>query len=99
MHVRVIPGRYHPHVHKVAEESVLGGASGMIIVDGLERVVPDLAGMPGGRHICPFTSPPPPHSSAKAQAAPLLRVPAAGSGRGGSAGPRVTAERCELRDR
>eukprot|EP00291_Cryptomonas_curvata_P023413 CAMPEP_0172165838 /NCGR_PEP_ID=MMETSP1050-20130122/8637_1 /TAXON_ID=233186 /ORGANISM="Cryptomonas curvata, Strain CCAP979/52" /LENGTH=300 /DNA_ID=CAMNT_0012836359 /DNA_START=41 /DNA_END=939 /DNA_ORIENTATION=+ len=37
---------YHTHVHMAAEESVLGGASGMIVVEGLEATVPDLAGMP-----------------------------------------------------
>ena len=30
-----------------AEASVLGGATGMVVVDGLEAVVPQIAGMPG----------------------------------------------------
>jgi FtsP/CotA-like multicopper oxidase with cupredoxin domain len=31
---------YHPHVHGVAEQAVLGGASGAIVVDGIENVQP-----------------------------------------------------------
>ena len=37
---------YHPHVHGIAEAAVLGGASGAIIVEGLENVNPAVAGMP-----------------------------------------------------
>jgi len=37
---------YHPHLHGIAEAAVLGGASGVIVVEGIERVYPDLAGMP-----------------------------------------------------
>jgi FtsP/CotA-like multicopper oxidase with cupredoxin domain len=31
---------YHPHVHGVAEKAVLGGASGAIVVEGIENVQP-----------------------------------------------------------
>jgi len=37
---------YHPHVHGIAEAAVQGGASGLIVVDGIERVQPALAGLP-----------------------------------------------------
>jgi FtsP/CotA-like multicopper oxidase with cupredoxin domain len=37
---------YHPHVHGFTEDQMLGGASGAIIVEGMERVVPRVAGLP-----------------------------------------------------
>ena len=37
---------YHPHVHGFSEEQILGGASGAIIVEGVERAVPRVAGLP-----------------------------------------------------
>ena len=37
---------YHPHIHGIAEAAVLGGASGAIIVDGIQNVNPAVAGMP-----------------------------------------------------
>ncbi len=37
---------YHPHIHGISEAAVLGGASGAIIVDGLENVNPAVAGLP-----------------------------------------------------
>jgi FtsP/CotA-like multicopper oxidase with cupredoxin domain len=37
---------YHPHVHGFSEEQVLGGASGALIVEGVERVNPRVAGLP-----------------------------------------------------
>jgi FtsP/CotA-like multicopper oxidase with cupredoxin domain len=37
---------YHPHVHGIAESAVLGGASGAIIVEGIENVTPIVAGLP-----------------------------------------------------
>lgn len=37
---------YHPHPHGYAERQVLGGASGALIVDGIEQVRPDVAGLP-----------------------------------------------------
>lgn len=36
---------YHPHVHGLANAAVLGGASGAIVVDGLEKVQPAVAGL------------------------------------------------------
>ncbi|HUJ31121.1 MAG TPA: multicopper oxidase domain-containing protein [Candidatus Acidoferrum sp.] len=37
---------YHPHVHGFTKEQVLGGASGALIVEGIENAVPQLAGLP-----------------------------------------------------
>ncbi|HTF44721.1 MAG TPA: multicopper oxidase domain-containing protein, partial [Terriglobales bacterium] len=37
---------YHPHPHGSSEAQVLGGASGALIVEGIERVNPLLAGLP-----------------------------------------------------
>lgn len=37
---------YHPHVHGLAEAALLGGASGAIIVEGLETVNHEVAGLP-----------------------------------------------------
>ena len=37
---------YHPHVHGFTEEQVLGGASGALIVEGMERANPRVAGLP-----------------------------------------------------
>lgn len=37
---------YHPHVHGFTEDQMLGGASGAIIVEGMEHVVPRVAGLP-----------------------------------------------------
>jgi len=37
---------YHPHVHGIAEAAVLGGASGAIVVDGIETLEPEVAGLP-----------------------------------------------------
>jgi FtsP/CotA-like multicopper oxidase with cupredoxin domain len=36
---------YHPHVHGIAEPAVQGGASGAIIVEGIENVQPAVAGL------------------------------------------------------
>jgi FtsP/CotA-like multicopper oxidase with cupredoxin domain len=36
---------YHPHVHGMTNAQVLGGASGALIVEGIERTRPSLAGM------------------------------------------------------
>ena len=36
---------YHPHVHGFTSPQVLGGASGALIVEGIERSVPELAGL------------------------------------------------------
>jgi FtsP/CotA-like multicopper oxidase with cupredoxin domain len=37
---------YHPHVHGFTKAQVLGGASGAMIVEGIERTNRDLAGLP-----------------------------------------------------
>jgi FtsP/CotA-like multicopper oxidase with cupredoxin domain len=37
---------YHPHIHGFSKAQVLGGASGALIVEGIERVNPQLAGLP-----------------------------------------------------
>jgi FtsP/CotA-like multicopper oxidase with cupredoxin domain len=36
---------YHPHVHGMSKAQVLGGASGALIVEGVERANPALAGL------------------------------------------------------
>jgi FtsP/CotA-like multicopper oxidase with cupredoxin domain len=36
---------YHPHVHGISEAAVQGGASGAIIVEGIENVQPAVAGL------------------------------------------------------
>jgi FtsP/CotA-like multicopper oxidase with cupredoxin domain len=37
---------YHPHVHGVSKTQILGGASGALIVEGIERANLQLAGLP-----------------------------------------------------
>ena len=37
---------YHPHIHGFSKAQVLGGASGALIIEGIERADPALAGMP-----------------------------------------------------
>jgi FtsP/CotA-like multicopper oxidase with cupredoxin domain len=37
---------YHPHIHGFTEEQLLGGASGALIVEGMEQFVPRVAGLP-----------------------------------------------------
>lgn len=37
---------YHPHIHGFSEDQILGGASGAIVVQGVEQVVPRVAGLP-----------------------------------------------------
>jgi len=36
---------YHPHIHGFSTRQVLGGASGALIVEGIERANPELAGL------------------------------------------------------
>jgi FtsP/CotA-like multicopper oxidase with cupredoxin domain len=36
---------YHPHLHGFSKVQVLGGASGALIVEGIERAIPSLAGL------------------------------------------------------
>jgi FtsP/CotA-like multicopper oxidase with cupredoxin domain len=37
---------YHPHIHGFSSKQVLGGASGAMIIEGIERAIPSLAGLP-----------------------------------------------------
>jgi FtsP/CotA-like multicopper oxidase with cupredoxin domain len=37
---------YHPHIHGFSKQQVLGGASGALIVEGLERAKKEVAGLP-----------------------------------------------------
>ena len=37
---------YHPHIHGFAKQQLLGGASGALIVEGIERSEPSLGGLP-----------------------------------------------------
>jgi FtsP/CotA-like multicopper oxidase with cupredoxin domain len=37
---------YHPHVHGIASPAVQGGATGAIIVEGIENIQPAVAGLP-----------------------------------------------------
>lgn len=37
---------YHPHIHGMSEAAVQGGASGAIIVEGIQNVNPAVAGLP-----------------------------------------------------
>jgi FtsP/CotA-like multicopper oxidase with cupredoxin domain len=37
---------YHPHIHGFSKVQVLGGASGALIVEGIERANKDVAGLP-----------------------------------------------------
>ena len=37
---------YHPHIHGFSTPQVLGGASGALIIEGIERATPELAGLP-----------------------------------------------------
>jgi FtsP/CotA-like multicopper oxidase with cupredoxin domain len=37
---------YHPHIHGFSSKQVTGGASGAMIIEGLERATPDVAGLP-----------------------------------------------------
>ncbi|WGR92644.1 multicopper oxidase domain-containing protein [Bradyrhizobium sp. ISRA443] len=37
---------YHPHLHGFSKTQVLGGASGALIIEGIERVDPSLTGLP-----------------------------------------------------
>jgi FtsP/CotA-like multicopper oxidase with cupredoxin domain len=37
---------YHPHIHGFSKVQVMGGASGALIIEGLERANPQVAGLP-----------------------------------------------------
>jgi FtsP/CotA-like multicopper oxidase with cupredoxin domain len=40
---------YHPHPHGMSEGQVQGGATGALIVQGIQNIFPSLANMPTGR--------------------------------------------------
>jgi FtsP/CotA-like multicopper oxidase with cupredoxin domain len=37
---------YHPHIHGISDAAVLGGASGALIVEAIQKVNPEVAGLP-----------------------------------------------------
>lgn len=37
---------YHPHIHGFSARQAQGGASGAMIIEGLERAIPEVAGLP-----------------------------------------------------
>ena len=37
---------YHPHIHGISAQAVFGGASGAIVVDGIQSIQPAVAGLP-----------------------------------------------------
>jgi FtsP/CotA-like multicopper oxidase with cupredoxin domain len=37
---------YHPHIHGFSSRQVMGGASGALIIEGIERAVREVAGLP-----------------------------------------------------
>jgi len=37
---------YHPHPHSLTGAQILGGASGALIVEGIEKIKPEVAGLP-----------------------------------------------------
>jgi FtsP/CotA-like multicopper oxidase with cupredoxin domain len=37
---------YHPHIHGFSSKQVMGGLSGAMIIEGLERATPEVAGLP-----------------------------------------------------
>jgi len=43
---------YHPHIHGIAEPAVQGGASGAIVVEGLENMQPSVAGLSNAFWCC-----------------------------------------------
>lgn len=57
---------YHPHVHGFSEVQLLGGASGALIVEGVEKTMPRLAGLPERVFIIRDEWMPPPSEADKA---------------------------------
>jgi FtsP/CotA-like multicopper oxidase with cupredoxin domain len=37
---------YHPHIHGISEAAVQGGASGALVVEGIQNINPEVAGLP-----------------------------------------------------
>ena len=60
---------YHPHVHGISEAAVQGGASGAIIVEGVQNVTPDVAGLKQ-RILIVRDNPVPPGSGSSGASAP-----------------------------
>jgi len=54
---------YHPHVHGFSEDQILGGASGALIVEGIEQAKPQVAGLPERVLIVRDQKMPPPQKS------------------------------------
>ena len=54
---------YHPHIHGISTAAVQGGATGVLIVDGIENVNPIVAGLPQRVIVVRDNQPvnPPPH--------------------------------------
>ncbi|HEY2713829.1 MAG TPA: multicopper oxidase domain-containing protein [Chthoniobacterales bacterium] len=51
---------YHPHIHGLTNAAVQGGASGALIVEGIENVNPAVAGLPQRVLVVREEPPPPP---------------------------------------
>lgn len=65
---------YHPHVHGFSSMEVAGGASGALIVEGIERANPRLAGLP--ERVLVIRDQPPINPGAKPAAAGDANAPA-----------------------
>jgi FtsP/CotA-like multicopper oxidase with cupredoxin domain len=66
---------YHPHLHGFSKAQVLGGASGALIVEGIERVNSEVAGLPERILIVrdqDFLNPNAPPSSSDTNAPPVV---------------------------
>ncbi len=50
--------RYHPHIHEIAFHQVQGGATGVIVIEGLENIQPKVAGLPEYIMVSPFDDQP-----------------------------------------
>jgi FtsP/CotA-like multicopper oxidase with cupredoxin domain len=62
---------YHPHPHQLTTTQVLGGATGALIVGGVERMRPEVAGLPERVFVVrQFTVAPPPQPMHKKSSGP-----------------------------
>jgi FtsP/CotA-like multicopper oxidase with cupredoxin domain len=64
---------YHPHVHGIADPALTGGASGAIIVEGIQNVNAAVAGLPQRLFVI-RDNPKPPTTAAPSATAPTLDV-------------------------
>jgi FtsP/CotA-like multicopper oxidase with cupredoxin domain len=65
---------YHPHIHGFSSKQVSGGASGALIIEGLERAIPEVAGLP--ERVLVIRDPPLLHPDASPSAAePVVPKP------------------------